>query len=49
MRGLAAKISAAELKPNPRRASVKTPAERTSGTAITNKRYSNVELETQSH
>jgi cytochrome c-type biogenesis protein CcmH/NrfG len=49
MRGLAAKISAAELKMVPKRASVKPRAERASGSAITNKRYSNVELEAQSH
>jgi len=49
MRGLAAKISAAELKLVPKRASVKPPAEHASGSAINNKRYSNVELETKSH
>jgi hypothetical protein len=49
MRGLAAKIRAAELKLVPKRVSVKAPAGRASGSAITSKRYSNVELETQSH
>jgi len=49
MSGLAAKISAAEQNTNPRRASVKAPAERASASALTNKRYSNVELEAQSH
>jgi cytochrome c-type biogenesis protein CcmH/NrfG len=49
MRGLAAKISTAELKLAPRRASVRPPTDRASGSAITSKRYSNVEPETQSH
>jgi hypothetical protein len=49
MSGLAAKISAAELKSNPRRAAGKPPAERAAVNALSNKRYSNLELEAQSH
>jgi hypothetical protein len=49
MSGLAAKITAAELKSNPRRVSGKPPAERAAASAPANKRYSNLELEAQSH
>jgi len=49
MEGLAAKITAAEPTSAPKRASARPVTDRASGSALADKRYSNVAPESQSH